>query len=392
MDGDRKMFEAEVEKYLNDLKRPSKEDLLWRALVVSDRKEEQHYVVWWAFHAITDGFSRMTFSRDLLNELDRLNRLGETAPPLKKLTESDSIASPSLYERLEAFHEWKLVPKWRSWMPRLLGAIIGNISSPNRGVLPLEKAVPAAERRSRAVYRSSEAGLMKSFHLVCKGKSVSVTAGLIGVYMAQMRDHYSLNTGTELKFFLPINLRDRVASKVPEDELFYGCGIHTPLMKIRIAGDGEEGIWEMARDVQQRYLSEALIRQGVVESELFVQNAISLFEAAPSSAFEVLLKNPEERALIGFSNSGVFGGEKYPRQVGEFSIEEIASCFPTGPVTGLPSIFCYTFHDRAFLSLTYSDPLFSENTATKLLDGVIRTIKLLTSTVRSPPGEIRSHD
>lgn len=379
MEGDREAFQAEIEKYLNDTNKVvDKEDLLWRALVMTDKKKDLHYVVWWAFHAITDGFSRMTFSRDLLHELDRLHTVGEAAPPLQRALNSDSIASPSLYERLESFPEWKLLPRWRKWIPGVLGAIVGNITSPNRGVIPIEKAAVAAERKSRVVFRSGQVGLMGKFHRICKEKGVSVTAGLIGVYMAQMRDHYKLTDGLELKFFLPINLRDRVASKMQEDKLFYGCGIHTPLLKIHIAGGGDEGIWTMARGIQSKYLGEKSLRLGIVEAETFVQNAIALFEAAPKSAFNALLTNPEERALIGFSNSGVFSGDEYPRQVGEFSIEEIGSCFPTGPVTGVPSLFCYTFHDRTFMSLTYSDPLFSEQAATRLLDGLFQTLQAMT--------------
>lgn len=191
--GDRAVFEDELELFMNENYTPNPEKLLWRALVVSDIEENRHHVCVWTFHSISDGYSRMKLCNDLLTELEMIQSTPKSEQGRSR--QRRKLTAPSLYDRLHKSTEWRLLPLWKRLMPDIIAGFIRTITFSTKGTLPIEETALDKDRRSHALFLASPEGVMDTFYISCKKKNVSVTAGLLAIYLGQLRDMFNLPSG-----------------------------------------------------------------------------------------------------------------------------------------------------------------------------------------------------
>jgi hypothetical protein len=191
--GDRAVFEAALEDYMNENRHMNQEQLLWRVLVVSDLEAHLHYVSVFMFHCISDGYSRMKLCADLIQQLDVVSKGGAT--DYESIESVVKLPEPTIYDRLLRSSQWRRLPLWKRILPDIATGIIRMLTYSTKSNLPIDAEAPASVRISKALFKSTPEGLITRFHTVCKGKGVSVSAGLMAIYLAQLRDTYTLPTG-----------------------------------------------------------------------------------------------------------------------------------------------------------------------------------------------------
>jgi hypothetical protein len=131
----------------------------------------------------------------------------------------------------------------------------------------------------------------------------------------------------------------------------------------------------MAKYIGETWFTQDALADGINLAELFCRGTVAMVKLLGPVMRNKILSDPKQRGLIGYTNAGIFNSvEKFPRQVGKFTVEELANCMPTGPVTGFPTFFCTTFHNTAFLSFTYAEPLMKLETAHAIFDGIYQQI------------------
>eukprot|EP01122_Echinamoeba_exundans_P014447 TRINITY_DN6548_c0_g1_i1.p1 TRINITY_DN6548_c0_g1~~TRINITY_DN6548_c0_g1_i1.p1 ORF type:complete len:509 (-),score=72.68 TRINITY_DN6548_c0_g1_i1:8-1324(-) len=340
-----------IESRLNDVPPMDPSQLLWTADLIS-HSEEEHTLLIWQFHGITDGAALMLLVKEVLTELDNENR----SEPLPQR------AQPSLpvgiAELTHSLPSWKRIAAWKKMLPRALYGVIE--LEHMKGSLKTPVETPALPRTRKSHYLTSKLSpqQLESLKLRCKEHGVSISAATIAACALAIKSCGLPSEGV-YRLHTPINIRERVVPKVKNDQFMVAIvatDVDIPLSE-------NLDFWAVAKHVHSTYLTPSAIEREIAEGELFLEGIDALIETFGPKIAAKMLQNPEERGVMSVSCFGAFGGSEFPSQVGKFTMEHVEITAPPGSTGSFPMCMSFTYQGTFYISWTYYEPIMSNERA-----------------------------
>jgi len=341
----------------DELYRDLEGDYLWRATLLLDKGPEQiHDLVLIFHHSISDGTSNAFVVKDFLSYCGEL-AAGAQEP---KDYSSESILPPvegMIPNALEGSGvQSDLVPQDRATDNPLTA-------------WPFEDDCPLEERRSRNLYYTFDAETIANLRNRARAEGATVNSVLTAALLAAAFEeseptHKNDDKEHHALFSSAISLRNACEPKVGREH--FGCYV----MVVGHAHPMGGTFWDLARNCDQGLKAEIAAK----DEGGFLPPAYDKREVANGMVGALGETNKNKVFACGpvISNLGLLD---FPREYGVFELEDLY--FSTTQVAGNFNIILWalTLHGKLYACFTYTEPLFSAETATKIVENLVVKVK-----------------
>jgi hypothetical protein len=363
-----KHWEEVIEHKVNNNQPLKENSLLWEVTCLHDHNNKRHDVILTISHAIFDGISSVEFSRDLLVEIAAVKKGNAAA------IEPLSMHHKSVFERIHEENPAQLT-LWQRFAPRLMTGVYKEVLK-KKHKLPYDEPCPFAERRQKAIFVTVPANIVTSFYRACKSHNVSFTAGMFGIISNALQKVLNLPDNFNIAYLMPASIRAMVHE--PEQQGLYHCAtcpLEIPNMVKQTAGPtiDETELWRVATDTKHAIHTD--LKGHVVRAVDDWMSTVHILKQVAKYIVPRMLKDASGRGEASISNFGNFGGESYPKHVGDLTLEGLFTAAAGGVTGSFPSAMMLTHHDQLHLSFCFPEPLMSYEHAQKIVDMTVDTMK-----------------
>lgn len=293
-------------------------------------------------HGVSDGVSGVTFVRDLLTALARI-QAGE-APELPSRP-----MRPGVEDLLPAeLRGWVGLP---SRLRYLLGQLRDLLRRPRK--LPEEAQVPVEARVGRTRHTQLDAATSRALIARCRREETTVHGAIVAAALRAIARH--LGVSARLGCCTPVNLRPQLCPPLG-DELGMFVG---PVVHFHTVGP-DAALWPLAREVRGA-LRAAAERRGPAVA-LATQAALLPAAATPALASR-LLYHP----LFGALAVTNMGAPDLPLTYGALELERLHIASPTAALGSLVSLAVLTLRGEISVNFNYNQDIISEHVIDNLV-------------------------
>lgn len=353
-----------IESQLDRLPPMDPAKLLWSAELISHSKDEHHVIIW-QFHSITDGAASMRLLAQLTAELEAA-RVGAALP--ERATPTLQVGLGALVHSLPS---WGRIALWKRAIPRAIYGLLELRHMKSALRTPIEKPVPAAERSTHYLHASLSPAEVTKLRNTCREQGVTVSAATIAAVALAIKEMGLPDSGV-YRLHTPINIRERLNPPVKNEQFM--CGIVATDVDVPLSADLE--FWALAKHIHSTFLTPAAVEREVAEGALFLEGISSLIQNLGFVIAPKMLRTPDERGVMSVSCFGAYGGDDFPLKNGQFSIQDLEITAPTGPTGSFPMCMSFTYQGTFYLSLTYVAPLLSKQSAEKALQTITKLMRV----------------
>lgn len=315
-------------------------------------------------HVTADALSIIFAIRDLLTDLDLLRR-GEALPKVESLPLLSPMPDllPPKARGLRLF-----LPMNHFFWKHVVGKPLRRAKT-----LPLEKSVPAAERRNQVVHRALVGETLPSLRERVRKEQTTVhgalaAALLLATSQEVFSDRLAQGRSTTTGCFTAVNLRGELTPSVGEAMGLYISQVTTFHQMVP-----PPSLWDLARELRQKLTK--TLAQG---EQYLTMPLIGLFipRFGDVAARFVRSFDAASPALTGVTNLQKL---PIPLDYGALHIEDYQITVGLS-VVGQLLLAVTTVGDRLNLNLVFVDPLVSRERATRIADGLLARLEAALAT------------
>ena len=153
------------------------------------------------------------------------------------------------------------------------------------------------------------------------------------------------------------------------------CPLEIPNIVKQTTGTAvdDHELWRIADDTKHAIHTD--LKAHVVRAVDDWMSTVHMLKKVARYIVPIMVKDASGRGDASISNFGSFDGDLYPKQVDGLAIEGMYVSSAGGVAGSFPSVMMLTHHGQLHISYCYPDPLMSSDTAQKVVNLTVETMK-----------------
>ncbi len=322
----------------------TQDSCLIRVTLAISEKERLSYIITTIHHAISDSISTIFLHKDILTCIQQIeeNNFKLTVLPLIPKVEENLPASMKGWRgKIKTIvFIWKYTIKDLWFKP---------------SILTCEKNAPIHNRRCYITHRQIDEKITQKLVAACRKNNTTVHAALCASILLSVFHEINPDKSIIMNCSSSVDLRRRLKPVLENEHL----GEYASVLETYHTVGKDTDFWKLAQNVKKE-----------IEQELKTNNLFSVLLVAKKivkSFFDT--KNIYKKwSTVEVINAGKI---EFPKNYGNFMLEDINLCSPIGAFNNVFSIAIVTYNKKMLINFQGSTPYLSEETVERLSNNTL---------------------